>query len=145
MYFYETKDLELSLPEVTRRGRFSFSAILCVIILLFTSSNSTAQFYEYGQDPGSVKWNHFSSDHYQIIYPRGLDSLSMQIADKLEYFYPHQAKVLEHEQEKLPVIIHNQVSFSNGVFVWAPKRLEIFYKPGPQWISSGLANSAGYS
>ena len=31
----------------------------------------------------------------------------------------------------MPVIIHNESSFSNGVFVWAPKRLEIFTNPDP--------------
>ncbi len=31
----------------------------------------------------------------------------------------------------MPVIVHNESSFSNGVFVWAPKRLEIFTNPDP--------------
>ncbi|MDA3824182.1 MAG: hypothetical protein PF450_16435, partial [Bacteroidales bacterium] len=92
---------------------------------------SRGQFYEFGQDAGTIRWNHFSSNHYQLIYPQGRDSLAMVFADKLEYFYPHQARALNHDHQKMPVIFHNESSFSNGVFVWAPKRLEVFTNPDP--------------
>lgn len=98
---------------------------------LFLSISGFSQFYEYGQDPGRIRWSHFSSDHYKLIYPKGLDSLAMDFADKLEYFYPYQSEVLDFEHKKLPVVLHNESSFSNGVFVWAPKRLEIFTNPDP--------------
>ncbi|MDA3821165.1 MAG: hypothetical protein PF450_00940, partial [Bacteroidales bacterium] len=55
----------------------------------------------------------------------------MDFADKLEYYYPYQSKVLRHQQAKLPVVFHNESSFSNGVFMWAPKRLEVFTNPDP--------------
>ncbi len=131
MYFYAIKDLGFNLLPSARNRGLQLSTILCIIFLCFNSSNSYGQFYEYGQDAGSVKWNHFSSDHYQLIFPRGLDTLAMHFADKLEYFYPFQADALKHEHGKMPVIVHNEASFSNGVFVWAPKRLEIFTNPDP--------------
>lgn len=102
-------------------------------ISLFLSSFLTiqAQFYEYGQDPGSIKWSYITSGHYQLIYPRGLDSLACIFADELEYFYPYQSELLDQKHQTLPVIIHNESSFSNGVFLWAPKRLEVFTNPDP--------------
>ena len=104
---------------------------MAFILLLFLTAGLNAQFYEYGQDAASLKWNHFSSEHYELIYPKGLDSLAMNFAGKLEYFYPFQAKKLQYEHREMPVVIHNESSFSNGVFVWAPKRLEVFSNPDP--------------
>lgn len=113
---------------------------MVLILLLFFSAGLNAQFYEYGQDAGSLKWRQFKTPHYRVIYPGGLDSLAGAFANRLEYFYPHLGASLDHKHSPMPVIIHNESSFSNGVFVWAPKRLEIFTNPDPNgyhqdWLS----------
>lgn len=100
-------------------------------LLLFFIAPAAGQFYEYGQDRGSIRWDQFSTKHYKLIYPHGLDSITMAFADQLEYFYPYQAKVLDHRHSKMPVVVHHEASFSNGVFVWAPRRLEVFTNPDP--------------
>ncbi|MEX0981857.1 MAG: hypothetical protein WD577_10930 [Bacteroidales bacterium] len=113
--------------------RFSCVGIVIISLLLILVFPLTgfAQFYEYGQDRGTIRWNQFSTEHFRLIYPVGLDSMAMDFADKLEYFYPHQAAVMEHGHKKMPVVLHNESSFSNGVFVWAPRRLEVFTNPDP--------------
>jgi hypothetical protein len=98
---------------------------------LFISAGAKGQFYEYGQDAGSLKWNHFKTPHYHVIYPRGEDSLSRVFANRLEYYYPYLGQPLNHSHRPLPVIVHNESSFSNGVYVYAPRRLEIFTNPDP--------------
>ena len=104
---------------------------MAIILLLFISAGIYGQFYEYGQDAGSLKWNHFKTPNYHVIYPRGVDSLAQAFADRLEYYYPYLGQPLDHRHRPLPVIIHNESSFSNGVYVYAPKRLEIFTNPDP--------------
>ena len=102
-----------------------------IILLLFISAGLYAQFYEYGQDAGTLKWHAFSTPHYRVIYPGGVDSVAQAFAHRLEYYYPHLGKPLDHRHRFMPVVIHHESSFSNGVFVWAPKRLEIFTNPDP--------------
>lgn len=131
MFIYATKGTACNLLRSPKKRLSKSTFIFFLLIFLLINASLHAQFYEYGQDAGSIRWNHFSSEHYQLIYPRGLDSVAMQLADKFEYFYPHQAKVLDHAHGKMPVIVHNEASFSNGVFVWAPKRVEIFTNPDP--------------
>lgn len=104
---------------------------MTIILLLFLSASLSAQFYEYGQDAGRLKWYQFHTPNYQVVFPEGIDSLAKVFAHRLESLYPHQAKQLDHNHSRMPVIIHNESSFSNGVFVWAPKRLEIFTNPDP--------------
>ncbi len=101
------------------------------ILLLFISVGLNAQFYEYGQDAGSLHWYQFKAPHYTIIHPGGVDSLAQAFARRLEHYYPYLGQALDHSHSHMPVIIHNESSFSNGVFVWAPKRLEIFTNPDP--------------
>ncbi|MFH0759413.1 MAG: hypothetical protein V2B15_19155 [Bacteroidota bacterium] len=107
------------------KGRMGF------ILLLFLSASLSAQFYEYGQDAGRLRWYQFKTPNYQVIFPKGIDSLAGAFACRLESFYPHLGTALEHRHSPMPVIVHNESSFSNGVFVWAPKRLEIFTNPDP--------------
>ena len=45
------------------------------ILLLFVSAGLKAQFYEYGQDAGSLKWYYFKTPHFSVIHPAGIDSL----------------------------------------------------------------------
>ena len=101
------------------------------ILLLFISAVARGQFYEYGQDAGTLKWYQFKSPNYTVIYPEGVDSVARVFARKLEYYYPYLGRNLDHQHSHMPVVIHNESSFSNGVFAWAPKRLEIFTNPDP--------------
>lgn len=101
------------------------------ILLLFILVGVNGQFFEYGQDAGSLRWYQFQSSNYTVIYPEGVDSVAKAFARKLECYYPYQGRVLDHQHSRMPVVIHNESSFSNGVFVWAPKRLEIFSNPDP--------------
>jgi len=135
MFISGTKGTESGLPTQSNRvGRYSRSIarlLIFTVILTGTTPILNAQFYEYGQNAGSIKWNQLSSEHFRLIYPRGIDSLAMGVADRLEYYYPYLAKSEDRQVESMPVIIHNESSFSNGVFVWAPRRLEIFTNPEP--------------
>ena len=110
------------------------------ILLLFVSAGLKAQFYEYGQDAGRLRWYQFETPNYRVIFPKGIDSLAKSFAQRLESSYPHLGAALDHQHSQMPVIIHNESSFSNGVFVWAPKRLEIFTNPDPNGYNQDWLN-----
>ncbi len=104
---------------------------MIIILLLFLSAGLKAQFFEYGQDAGALQWHQFRTTNYRVIFPAGVDSLAKAFAFRLESNYPRLGAALDHNHSRMPVIIHNESSFSNGVFIWAPKRLEIFTNPDP--------------
>ncbi|MFO7669441.1 MAG: hypothetical protein R6W31_07265 [Bacteroidales bacterium] len=104
---------------------------MAFILLLFLPALLSGQFYQYGQDAGKLRWYQFETPNYKVIFPEGVDSLAEAFANRIESYYPLLGKALDHNPGKMPVIIHNESSFSNGVFVWAPKRLEIFTNPDP--------------
>lgn len=104
---------------------------MMAILLLFLPAMGYGQFYQYGQDAGRLRWYQFETPNYKVIFPEGVDSLAAAFASRMESSYPYLGKALDHNHSRMPVIIHNESSFSNGVFVWAPKRLEIFTNPDP--------------
>jgi len=40
---------------------------MALILLLFFSAALNAQFYEYGQDAGSLHWYQFKTSNYKVI------------------------------------------------------------------------------
>ena len=61
--------------------------ILALVLLVF-SVRASAQFYTSGSDSPAVKWFHFKTEHYDIIYPEGQDSLALVYARNLEKLNP---------------------------------------------------------
>ena len=111
-----------------RAGRL----ILSVAALLAWCLPSQAQFTTEGEDPGSLKWNQKVSANYRLIYPKSIgDSLPSLYSTLLEKYRPVVAKSIgmtpcDLQWGRLPVVLHPYNINSNGVVVWAPKRMALY-------------------
>ena len=121
--------------------------LFSIVALLFYAVSASAQFYTTGDDPGSLKWSRIRTGHYDVIYPCGLDSLAGEYALNLEKYRLDVSRSAgyapgEYTRTRMPVILHAYNAQSNGVVVWAPKRMELFttpqaYSPEPMpWIQN---------
>ncbi|KAA6314340.1 hypothetical protein EZS27_035029, partial [termite gut metagenome] len=100
------------------------------ILFLHIPINIQAQFVNYGSDPARFKWNTVRIQHYQLIYPQGIDSTARRYAILLETAYPHIGKTIGTPPKKtFPVILHPANMLSNGMVAWAPKRMELITTP----------------
>jgi hypothetical protein len=113
---------------------------LIFILLLKICGIANAQFYEYGQDPASLKWFQLDTEHFRLIYPTDFSMNVNMLANKLEKNYTPNSEQLGHYPRKIPVIFHNQTVISNGFVGWAPRRIEFFTYPDPNlfgqdWLS----------
>ncbi len=111
------------------------SKVLALIIFLLITNSTTAQFYEYGQEPASVKWLKIDSDHFKLIYPEELKRDALKVLGLLEKNYLVNSAQLDHQPKKIPVILHTHTVRSNGFVIWAPKRMEFFMFPDVKSIS----------
>lgn len=99
------------------------------------------QYFSWGNDKGSTTWRQINTEHFQVIYAEGFDSVAHLFANQLMYIYEQVSKSLDHQPRKISVLIHNQSTISNGMVAWAPRRMEIF-DVGPQnngpedWLES---------
>ncbi len=102
---------------------------LLVILLFICIPFSFSQYYESGQDPSSLKWKQIKTPNFKIIFPESFSSEGQRLANILEYAYTLVPYSLNHNPKKIPVIVHNYSSQSNGFVAWAPKRMELFPTP----------------
>lgn len=100
-------------------------------MLLCLGTSVSAQFYEFGQDPSSLKWKRLDTDHFRIIFPTDFSANAQNLARLMEKNYHVNSAQLNHKPRKIPIIIHNQTVYSNAFVTWAPKRMEFFTFPDP--------------
>ncbi|MDR2801708.1 MAG: hypothetical protein LBB31_00640 [Prevotellaceae bacterium] len=88
-----------------------------------------AQYYNTGTEPAAVQWRQIKTDRFTVIYPQGVDSLAQRYAWLFDQSYRHIAEPLRTGLSRLPVVLHPYNLNSNGVVVWAPKRMELITTP----------------
>ena len=102
---------------------------------LLAGTAASAQFFQAGSDPFS-RWSEMGTEHYRIIYPRGLDSLARAYVVDLEKWQPlvgQSAGVAPGSLQwgRTPVILHPYYPHANGSVAWAPKRMDLYTHPEP--------------
>jgi hypothetical protein len=91
------------------------------------------------QNPPSVKWRQINSEHYQLIYPLEYEKQAPKVLSSLEAVYAPNAKNLGVTPKKIPIIIQNQNTISNGFVDQAFFRSEFFLTP-PQGGFAGTTD-----
>ncbi len=99
------------------------------ILLFAVVVQTSAQYFQTGQDPASIRWRQLQSKNFQLIYPDYFETQALQLAGKLETVYPYGSYSLKHNPQKFPVVLHTQTIQSNGLVAWAPKRAEFYTTP----------------
>ncbi len=82
-----------------------------------------------GIDPAGARWRIIKTDNFKIIYPVGIDSLAQRYAQLLESANPWIQRPLKIKANPIDVVLHPYNARSNGVVVWAPKRVEFITRP----------------
>ncbi|MDD2289077.1 MAG: hypothetical protein PHT35_01210 [Bacteroidales bacterium] len=101
------------------------------------SLNAHGQYYSTGEDPARLQWNQIRIGSFRLIYPDGIDSLAFRYAWLLEQTSPHVRLMPGTATPAIPIVIHPYNLNSNGMVVWAPKRMELITTPP----SSGSTNN----
>jgi Tol biopolymer transport system component len=108
--------------------------IFCSLLLITCLSvTSHAQYYSTGQDPASLQWRQIRTKNFQLIYPQDFEKKGQYLANILGIVQRNETKTLSAKVPRIPIVIHSLSSESNGITVWAPKRIE-FYSCPPQSI-----------
>lgn len=88
----------------------------------------SAQYYETGQDPASLKWEIIKTEHFRIIYPTDYRNDAIRAGS----IYEDAWKLISSDApgnralRRFPVIFHNHSIESNGYVAWAPRRMELY-------------------
>jgi hypothetical protein len=110
---------------------------ITLLFLLFPTGFLSAQYYETGQDPASVKWLQIKTERFRIIYPESYGKEGVLFAKSLDESYSKLNGLFPERKFRIPVIIHSYSTESNGYVAWAPKRMEIYPAPDQNSIPLG--------
>ncbi len=112
--------------------------LVCIIACFIIAGQLTrAQYYETGQDPGSLKWQQIRTEKFRVIFPESYRTEGVQFAKALDESYAKIKNVFPDKKFRIPVIIHNYTTESNGYVAWAPKRMEVYPTPDQNSIPLG--------
>lgn len=104
---------------------------LLIISLIFGKEGHT-QYFSTGQDPAATAWQQIKQKHYQIIFPEGNEQRAQYLANILDLVVKHETISLPAKVPRIPFILHSASASSNGITVWAPKRIELYPNPPSQ-------------
>ncbi|MFZ4521561.1 MAG: hypothetical protein ACOYNC_07640 [Bacteroidales bacterium] len=106
----------------------------CVFLFIgfWVSLQTSGQYFSTGQDPASIRWRQVKTERYQLIYPERFEKKAEYMANVLDIICRHENTTLSAKVPRIPVILHTQTVISNGLTVWAPKRIELYTCPPQQ-------------
>jgi hypothetical protein len=107
-------------------GKFYFTGLVMIFLI---SKPLFSQYYETGQDPAALKWLSIKTDRFIVIYPEQYGENGKEFARSLEEASSKLHLLFPEMKFRIPVIIHNYTTLSNGYVAWAPKRMEIYPTP----------------
>lgn len=105
--------------------------IVIVLSLILVNLSLPGQYYNTGQEPASFRWEKLESYHFNFIYPESYSDRIDRVVFSFEKAYDLlKGTYNEPILDKIPVIIHNHTTESNGYVALAPKRIELYPFPG---------------
>lgn len=110
------------------KSRF-IPVLIFLIFLVGFSTKLNSQYYITGSEASNIKWNQINTEHFKIVFPDYADSVAQNFANYLELSYDDISEGLNHRPKKIDVLMHMENSTSNGMVVWAPKRMETYNTP----------------
>jgi hypothetical protein len=106
-----------------------YRILLLYIVLLASTSFVSGQYYDTGVDPASLKWLQIKTKQFTIIYPESFGAEGIKYARSFDNSFSKLTSLYSIKKIRIPVIIHNYTTISNGYVAWAPRRIEIYPTP----------------
>lgn len=102
---------------------------LVVLLSVLVPQRASAQYYSWGADPSSMRWNRMRGDKTQIIFPDTARMSAYRLMHYIEAVQPTIGEGFRHGPMDIPFIVHPENAMSNGLVMWLPKRVEIISSP----------------
>ena len=117
---------------------------MLAVIFLSVPTHVNAQFNSVVGEKSFSKWMELSTNHYQIIYPEGMDLMASRYSSLLEKYRPLVGKSVgflpnQQFEVSLPIVLHPFTATTNGLTALAPSRIEAFTFSDPYSLLSPLS------
>lgn len=100
-----------------------------LIFFVIVYGGLKAQYFLNGQNPAYIKWKQLNTDYFQVIFPKGYDSIAQYYVNLMSLTKPFVSEDYQPKPRKVSIILHNRTTTSNAMVPIAPMRMEFFEMP----------------
>jgi len=101
-----------------------FPLIFSLLLLV-----GTAHAQEFGGNPPSIKWNQVNTPAAKVIFPVGLDTEGLRVANIVTQMNGAIQPTIGFKQRQVSILMQNQTTITNAYVQLAPFRSEFFLTP----------------
>ena len=98
-------------------------------LLVFLLSAALAKAQEFGGNPPSIKWQQVNTPAAKVIFPVGLDSSGLRVANIVEQMNKAIQPTIGFKQKQVSILLQNQTTIANAYVGLAPFRSEFYLTP----------------
>ena len=105
--------------------------ILFILIFLFIDHQLFSQI----QNPPDILWKSIKSEHFNVIFPKGIENEAQRITNTLEWVYEYDTKSLNIKPDPISILLYNRSNKSNAYAALSPRMMGWYLSP-PQSVTS---------
>jgi len=98
-----------------------------LLLLLLAATITKAQ--EFGGNPPSIKWKQIDMPAAKVIFPVGLDSAALRVANIIRRMNGAIQPTIGFKQRQVSILLQNQTTIANAYVGLAPFRSEFYLTP----------------
>ena len=91
----------------------------------------------FGGNPASTHWRQLNTDTARVIYPAGLDSQALRVAQIVHYLNRSTGHSIGPKLRKIDIVFQKDVTYENGFVGLGPFRSEFYLSPPQDVFSLG--------
>ncbi|BAU53988.1 TolB family protein [Mucilaginibacter gotjawali] len=101
--------------------------LLLLLLITATATKTIAQ--EFGGNPPSIKWKQIDLPAAKVIFPYGLDSAGLRVANIIRQMNGSIQPTIGFKQRQISIVLQDQTTISNAYVGLAPFRSEFYLTP----------------
>jgi hypothetical protein len=102
---------------------------ILLLLLLANAAASITQAQEFGGNPPSIKWMQINTPAAKVIFPVGLDSAALRVANIVQQMNKSIQPTIGFKQKQISILLQNQTTIANAYVGLAPFRSEFYLTP----------------
>ena len=99
------------------------------LLLILLTITLQAYGQEFGGNPPSIKWKQVNTPAAKVIFPAGLDSAGLRVANIVQQMNKAIQPTIGFKQKQISILLQNQTTIANAYVGLAPFRSEFFLTP----------------
>jgi len=100
-----------------------------LLLLLITATATLTRAQQFGGNPPSLKWDQINTPAAKVIFPVGLDSSALWVANIVSQMNNAIKPTIGFKQRQISILLQNQTTIANGYVGLAPFRSEFYLTP----------------